>query len=189
MPNFLSKFLDSMSYDDDFEEDEFEPDEEFDDLDYSEPEVKEPKRSFRSFIPSRKSTKEEDDDDVLDAAEENEDRSATRRSFMSSRKSTVVPIKKSTMEVCMFKPTIMDDSREICNILCSGRTVVLNLEGLNYGLQQRIMDFSCGAVYAIDGKLQQISKSIFILTPKSVELSGDFLGSKGIGSDDISFGI
>ena len=35
------------------------------------------------------------------------------------------------MEVCVVKPTSVDDSREITETLLSGRTVILNLEGMD----------------------------------------------------------
>ncbi len=41
-------------------------------------------------------------------------------------------------------------------------------------MAQRIIDFTSGSTYAIDGNLQKISHYIFILTPKNVDVSGDF---------------
>lgn len=78
------------------------------------------------------------------------------------------------MEVTMIKPSSMDDSRDICDYLLNGKAVVLNMEGLHSEIAQRIIDFTCGAAYAIDGNLQKISNYIFIATPENVELSGDF---------------
>lgn len=78
------------------------------------------------------------------------------------------------MEVCVIKPTSVDDSREITDTLLANRTVVLNLEGLDVDVAQRIIDFTSGSTYAIDGNLQKISHYIFILTPPSVDVSGDF---------------
>ena len=37
----------------------------------------------------------------------------------------------ANMEVCVIKPTAVDDAREITETLLSGRTVILNLEGLD----------------------------------------------------------
>ena len=53
-------------------------------------------------------------------------------------------------------------------------TVVLNLEGLDVDIAQRIIDFTSGSCYAISGNLQKISHYIFIITPASVDVSGDF---------------
>lgn len=78
------------------------------------------------------------------------------------------------MEVCAIKPTTFEESREITETLLSNRTVVLNLEGLDVDIAQRIIDFSSGSCFAMRGNLQKISNYIFILTPASVDISGDF---------------
>lgn len=82
----------------------------------------------------------------------------------------------SGMEVCVIKPTSVDDAREITETLLANRTVVLNLEGLDVNIAQRIIDFASGSTFAIDGSLQKISHYIFILTPASVDISGDIQG-------------
>ncbi len=78
------------------------------------------------------------------------------------------------MEVCVIKPTTVEDAREIAETLLANRTVVLNLEGLDVDIAQRIIDFASGSTFAISGNLQKISHYIFIITPKSVDISGDF---------------
>ena len=45
------------------------------------------------------------------------------------------------MEVCVIKPTTVEDAREITETLLANRTVVLNLEGLDVDIAQRIIDF------------------------------------------------
>jgi len=78
------------------------------------------------------------------------------------------------MEVCVIKPTSVEDAREITETLLANRTVVLNLEGLDVDIAQRIIDFTSGSCFAIGGNLQKISHYIFIITPASVDISGDF---------------
>ena len=80
----------------------------------------------------------------------------------------------SGMEVCVIRPTSVDEAREITETLLANRTVVLNMEGLDVDVAQRIIDFTSGSCYAIDGNLQKISHFIFIITPASVDISGDF---------------
>lgn len=92
----------------------------------------------------------------------------------------VTPLKQSRkvgpggMEVCVIKPTSVEDAREITETLLANRTVVLNLEGLDVEIAQRIIDFTSGSCFAISGNLQKISHYIFIITPASVDISGDF---------------
>lgn len=78
------------------------------------------------------------------------------------------------MEVCVIKPTTVEDAREITETLLANRTVVLNLEGLDVDIAQRIIDFTSGSCFAISGNLQKISHYIFIITPAIVDISGDF---------------
>ena len=91
-----------------------------------------------------------------------------RQFVSSSRKSS-----GTNMEVCVVKPTSIDDSRDISETLLAGRTVILNLEGLDLEMSQRIIDFVSGATYALGGNLQRISNYIFLVTPNNVEITGD----------------
>lgn len=87
-------------------------------------------------------------------------------------------VTSSSMEVCLFKPNNYDtDSREIADTLLEGKSVLLNFEGIEIAVAQRIVDFISGVTHAIDGKLQKISRYIFIVTPRNVDLSGDFTES------------
>ena len=75
------------------------------------------------------------------------------------------------MEVCVIKPNTVEDAREITETLLANRTVVLNLEGLDVDIAQRIIDFTSGSCFAISGNLQKISHYIFIITPATFRIS------------------
>lgn len=100
----------------------------------------------------------------------------------SNPPSKVTPIRQpgrkqvtpSGMEVCVIKPSSFEDAQEITETLLNNRTVVLNLEGIVETVGQRILDFTSGSCYAINGNMQRISNYIFIITPASVDVSGDF---------------
>lgn len=147
----MDKFLNYMKLND--EEDDFYEDDYYDD----EPEEK-PKRSS-----APKETRE--------PVEEKPVVKKTQPKITPMRQ-----IKKNTdgMEVCVIKPTSIEDAREITETLLANRTVVLNLEGLDVEIAQRIIDFTSGSCFAISGNLQKISHYIFIITPAIVDISGDF---------------
>ncbi|MBQ6129442.1 MAG: cell division protein SepF [Lachnospiraceae bacterium] len=149
----LDKMLGAMKYDDD---DEYEEDGFYDD-DYEE------KPSNRSV--NKRAVKAQtldDDEDVKKAPARNTPRNGRSRMMSNG------------MEVCVIKPTSVEDAREITDTLLENHTVLLNMEGLDVDMAQRIIDFTSGSTYAIDGNLQKISHYIFILTPKNVDVSGDF---------------
>lgn len=109
----------------------------------------------------------------------------------SRSNSKVIPMRNnlSSMEVCVIKPSNFDeDAREISDTLLSGRAVIINLEGVHVNTAQRILDFTGGACYAINGNLKLVSNYIFIATPEAVDISGDFQELLGgvAGSDSSS---
>ena len=109
------------------------------------------------------------DEPAIDASEEKAKKPVQRMAPARKRS-----LSASGMEVCVIKPTSVEDAREITETLLANRTVVLNLEGLDVDIAQRIIDFTSGSCFAISGNLQKISRYIFIITPASVDISGDF---------------
>lgn len=179
----LDKFLDIMklSDDDDYENDDFFDDDE----DYDDYEEK-PKKSFLSRFSAKKEEDYEEDD-----YEEEDSRPARKPAALSNKVTPMrQPARRSNvnMEVCVIKPTSVDDSREITETLLSGRTVILNLEGLDLEIAQRIIDFTSGATFAISGNLQKISSYIFLVTPTNVDISGDLQDLLGSSIDTSPMG-
>ena len=164
MANIFDKFLNSMRL---YDEDEIEDDVEYmDDEQSEEEEVEVPVKPARKAQP----VPEQPAEPIV--ARPTRSASAQRRSNVTSMKQTTRG--GSLMEVSMVKPSTMEDARDICEMLLSGRAVVINMEGVQVELAQRIIDFASGACYSIDGNLQKISSYIFIITPNNIELSGDF---------------
>ena len=100
----------------------------------------------------------------------------TERAPRSSSKVTPMRSSKrssSSYEVCVIRPTSMENTREIADTLIDNSTVILNLEGIDVELAQRIIDFTSGACYSLGGSLQKISSYIFVLGPYNVDITGD----------------
>ena len=127
----------------------------------------------------------DDDDDIIEEKPKKmvvskEPEPAEDMPVVKKNVTKVTPIRQQKrmsgngMEVCVIKPSTVEDAREITETLLANRTVVLNLEGLDVDIAQRIIDFTSGSCFAIGGNLQKISHYIFIITPASVDISGDF---------------
>ena len=117
-----------------------------------------------------------DDSDFMDEEEGyGSEKKETRRGLFSSRK-IIEGGANLGMQVITIKPSAMEDSKTICDSLLDGKAVILNMEGIGTELAQRIIDFTLGSVYAIEGNLQMVTKYIFVASPMNVELSGDFIG-------------
>ena len=170
----VKKFAQPYS-DDDY--DDYDEEEEFDDYEEEKPRM--------GGLFGRKSSRYDEDDDYDDYDEEPIKRGSKRvveeKPVVVSNANKVTPMRNTRksgagMEVCVIKPASMEDAREITDTLLSNRTVVLNMEGLDMDIAQRIIDFASGSCYAMNGNLQKIANYIFIITPASVDISGDFQG-------------
>ena len=190
----LDKLLDAVKLNDDYDDEEFLDDDLLDDeeddfLDDEDGE-KPVKKFFQKF--GKKKDSEEDYDDYDDEEDKMEAPKAVSKPVIktpptakiSSYKqdkpvrtsSKITPMRSSrkgtastNMEVCVIKPSSMEDTREIAD----NSTVVLILEGLDVELAQRIIDFTSGACYSLGGSLQKVSSYIFILGPYNVDITGD----------------
>ena len=190
----LDKLLDAVKLNDNYDDDEFldddlmdETDEDFLDDDQDEKPVK---KFFQKF---GKKKDEEDDLDDYDLEEEPEktvpkytsrtasvNRTTVKQEKPVRTSSKITPMRNSrrssqtvNMEVCVIKPTSMEDTREIADTLVDNSTVILNLEGIDVELAQRIIDFTSGACYSLGGSLQKVSSYIFVLGPSNVDITGD----------------
>jgi cell division inhibitor SepF len=169
MSNIFKSFLNSMKL---TEDDEYE--------DYVNEELeKESKRAKRSEKRAEKEAAMEEAPKTQTPVNPvaNDFRKERMSKMERSTVSKVVPIRTTPkgLEVCIMKPTSFEDSQDICDMLLTGRATVINLEGFDDKLAQRTMDFISGSVYAINGKLHRISNCIFIVSPDTVDISGDYL--------------
>lgn len=169
MPSIIKNFLNSMRFPDDDEDYEDYLDEETD---------KEERRLKRTEKKAtRRDSIEEPQKNQVPANQGISDKKERTTKMERNSVSKVVPIRSTSrgLEVCIMKPTTFEDSQVICDMLLTGRATVINLEGFDDKLAQRTMDFISGSVYAINGKLHRISSCIFIVSPDTVDISGDYL--------------
>lgn len=156
-------------------EDDFDDFDDYDDLD-------EPKRkrggSIFSSLTGRRSEEEDydaDDDYAAQPRRKSTAPSGTIRTPQQTQRVTRQQFDRAgSMEVRVVKPTSFTEAQEITDILLQGCTVLLNIEGLNPEIAQRIVDFTFGSCYALNGKYEKISEYVHVITPSGVGISGDF---------------
>lgn len=140
-------------------------DEYYDDEDYAKSEDEPEEKT--SIFPMKKAEPEAEDED--------RDR-PVRRINRNTQGVKNARRNNGSMEVVRIEPTTVEDGKKITDYLLDNKVVFLNLEGIkdNMILAQRIIDYTAGATYAIDGTLQQMSSYTFVLAPPAVSVSGDF---------------
>ena len=77
------------------------------------------------------------------------------------------------IKMVISQPTTFDQSEEICEFLKEKKSVIVNLEYVNKDVARRIVDFISGGVFALDGHIQKVSNSIFLIAPYNYEITNE----------------
>ena len=102
-------------------------------------------------------------------AEEFEDRRIWGR-----RSSKVVNMPQvQQIKMVISQPTSFEQSESICDLLKEKKSVIVNLEYVNKDVARRIIDVVSGAVHALDGHIQKVSNSIFLIAPYNYEITNE----------------
>ena len=106
------------------------------------------------------------DEEYIDDEEIDEPR---ERSFWG--KKVVNMPQTQQVRMVISQPTNFEQAEEICSYLKNRKSVIVNLEYVNKDVARRIVDVMSGAVHALDGHIQKISNSIFLIAPTYYEIS------------------
>jgi cell division inhibitor SepF len=91
--------------------------------------------------------------------------------------------RRSGSEVAVFAPRSFGDVTEIADALRGNRVVIVNLQGMERGLLQRIVDFTSGVAYTLEGKIQKLAEAMYLVVPAGVAVNSqglrDTLGRDG----------
>lgn len=86
-------------------------------------------------------------------------------------------------EIVVLQPATFEDARAAADYLKMRRPVVVNLQGGHGDLARRIVDFTSGVTYALDGHMLRVGEEIFLFTPSHVSITADL----GSGNDHTLF--
>ena len=76
-------------------------------------------------------------------------------------------------EVHLVVPKSFNDAQQIADKFKAAVPVILNLQSAETDLAKRLIDFSSGLTYALDGGMQRVADKVFMLTPQNVEVSAE----------------
>jgi cell division inhibitor SepF len=77
------------------------------------------------------------------------------------------------VRVHLVVPKSFNDAQDVADKFKDSIPVILNLQGSDTDLSKRLIDFSSGLTYALDGGMQRIADKVFLLTPRNVEVSAE----------------
>ena len=106
---------------------------------------------------------EEDDDELYEEAP-------------SGSPSRVVPFsqnssKRAGTEVSVYSLRGFQDVVEIADALRRRQVVIVNLQTADRATLQRVVDFTSGVTYTIDGRIQKLAESIYLVVPAGVTVN------------------
>ena len=119
---------------------------------------------------------EEYDEDIYDYDNEDEQIDEDKKTTFNKKNNKVVNMQQgqtNAIKMVISQPTAFEQSDEICSFLKERKSVIVNLEYVNKDVARRIVDFISGGVYALDGYIQKVSNSIFLVAPSNYEITNE----------------
>ena len=112
----------------------------------------------------------EDENQEVEVEEEE-----NKKNKLWDRKSSKVVTMPQQQQIRMVisQPTTFDQAEDICDLLKDKQSVIVNLEYVNKDIARRIIDVVSGAVHALDGHIQKVSNSIFLIAPYNYEITNE----------------
>ena len=116
----------------------------------------------------------ENDNENIYGYEREEEPEEVEEKGLFGRKSKVVSMPQpQQIKMVITQPTSFEQSEEICNYLKEKKSIIVNLEYVNKDVARRIIDVVSGAVHALDGHIQKVSNSIFLIAPYNYEITNE----------------
>ena len=127
--------------------------------------------NVRRLAPRRR----RDFDDWTDPdPEEAAPQTAVLRPRNSNRRPAEAPMRAiPSVQVHLVVPRSFNDAQQIADKFKDGIPVILNLQGADQELSKRLIDFTSGLTYALDGGMQRVADKVFLLTPRNVQVSAE----------------
>jgi|SRR3954447_9914831 cell division inhibitor SepF len=120
----------------------------------------------------RRGRQQHDFDDWTDPEPEEAPRlPAARRRPRSSPDGVVHAV--PSVQVHLVLPESFQDAKNIADRFKDAIPVILNLQGVDQELSKRLIDFTSGLTYALDGGMQRVADKVFLLTPRNVQVSAE----------------
>ena len=106
--------------------------------------------------------------------EYNQDDEIEDRKIWGRRNTKIVSLPQAQqIKMVISQPTSFEQSEGICDLLKEKKSIIVNLEYVNKDVARRIIDVISGAVHALDGHIQKVSNSIFLIAPYNYDITND----------------
>ena len=117
-----------------------------------------------------------EDENIYDYDNNEEEETEDNKKIFGRKNNKVVNMPQAqgqAIKMVISQPTTFEQSDEICSFLKEKKSIIVNLEYVNKDVARRIVDFISGGVYALDGYIQKVSNSIFLVAPSNYEITNE----------------
>lgn len=114
----------------------------------------------------------EDDYEYVDEEEVSTEEPSTRSEKRTGQNVVSLKSVQASAKVVLSEPRSYDETQEIADHIVNRRSVVINLQQVDFQQAKRIIDFLSGTVYAVSGEIQKLGPHTFLCTPDNVDVSG-----------------
>jgi cell division inhibitor SepF len=130
--------------------------------------------NVRRLTPRRRS-QQHDFDDWTDPEPEEAAASTPRLPAPKARSRQMDGVVRAvpSVQVHLVIPRSFNDAQQIADRFKDSMPVILNLQGADQELSKRLIDFTSGLTYALDGGMQRVADKVFLLTPRNVQVSAE----------------
>lgn len=143
----------------------------------------------------------EDDNTYEDASYDNyDDYEQVIEEPMDSYEAQVTPISRAVAQhepapfadtelrrITTVHPRSYNDARVIGEAFRSGTPVIMNLSDMDDSDAKRLVDFSAGLIFGLNGNIERVTNKVFLLSPANVEITGDGPDNAAASSSHQSF--
>src|SRR5439155_15407381 len=82
-------------------------------------------------------------------------------------------VASASVRVHLVVPRSFNDAQSIADKFKEAVPVIVNLQSTDAELSKRLIDFSSGLTYALNGSMHRVADKVFLLTPRNVEVSAE----------------
>lgn len=127
-----------------------------------------------NFFGIEQEDEEYDEIENYDEEYEEEEEEDEKRIFGRKNREKIINMPQANqIKMVISQPTNFEQSEEICQYLKERKACIVNLEYVNKDVARRVVDFISGGVYALNGHIQKISNSIFLIAPANYDIANE----------------
>jgi cell division inhibitor SepF len=67
-------------------------------------------------------------------------------------------------------PRSFNDAQQVADRFKADQPIIVNLQAVDRELARRLIDFTSGLCYALDGNMEKVADNVYLLSPSNVQV-------------------